>query len=522
MRYIFTLFSLIALCTLLKAQTNPHTPTWTDGISCIIYSHCSNCHNDQGIAPFSLMSYEDVYANRFSIASSVLARSMPPFPPSQEHVKYAHANTLTDHEMGEILEWIDNFAPFGNLEDEQEPPQFNDQYQLQDPDLVLKIPAYEVNTDNDLYRMFVLPVENEEEKYIESIEIYPGNRDIVHHVLAYKDTSSVPIILDQQDSEPGYTMFGGTGSPYSELFSGYVPGQDAFSYPEGFGSVLQKNSNILLQIHYPGGIYNVVDETEIRLKFSEQPLRNMLMIPALNHGSSLTNGPLFIPANTIKTFYSQTNVPIDVTLTGLFPHMHLIGERIKAMAVTPENDTIHLVEIPKWDFNWQGVYQFQKPILIPGGSTLYGEATYDNTSNNLSNPNNPPKDVRLGEGTDDEMMLIYFNFAPFEPGDTSIIVDTASHWSHDDSCIELTNQAESDSYSTLHIFPNPASEILNIHGLKSECSGEILDQQGRILWSGIKINHGSKIPVNNLASGVYFLHLINRDQSSYYKKIVIE
>ena len=260
-------FISILLLTLFSFISKAHTPTWTDGIACIIYSHCTSCHNPKGIAPFSLTRYEDVFANRFSIAASVQAGSMPPFPPNQKNRKYAHANTLSQHEKEEIVEWVNNFAPLGNASNIPAPPVYNSSFQITAPDLVLQIPNYTVNTTNDLYRVFVLPLNNPDQRFIKQIEIVPGNRSIVHHALVFQDSSALPLQLDNSDPLPGYSAFGSTGSPSSKLITGYTPGQGIFEYPPGFGAAVLPRSYICLQIHYPGGISNKIDSTQVRIKF---------------------------------------------------------------------------------------------------------------------------------------------------------------------------------------------------------------------------------------------------------------
>jgi hypothetical protein len=247
-------------------KTQAHNATWTDGIACIIYSHCTSCHNPNGIAPFSLTTYNDVYQNRLSIAASIQARSMPPYPPNTSKRKYAHSNTLAQHEIDEIVDWVNGFAPLGNASNIPTPPTYP-VYQLANPDVVLQIPTYTVNTQEDLYRVFVMPANNSTLKYIQNIEVVPGNRSIVHHALIFQDTSTVPLNLDNADPLPGYTAFGGTGSTSSRLIFGYTPGQGVNTYPPGFGAALLPNSYICIQIHYPGGISNQVDSTQIRIKY---------------------------------------------------------------------------------------------------------------------------------------------------------------------------------------------------------------------------------------------------------------
>jgi hypothetical protein len=497
-----------------------HNPTWTDGIACIVYSHCTSCHNQNGIAPFSLMTYNDVFQNRFSIAASIQSKSMPPFPANQNKRKYAHANTLSDHEIDEIVDWVNNFAPLGDANNIPTPPTYSSTYQITNPDFVGQIPTYTVTSNNDVYRMFVIPVNNSVQQTIQSIEVYPGNREIVHHALVFQDTSIIPLTLDQNDTLPGYSSFGGTGSATSKLLTVYTPGQGAFNFAPGFGAIMLPNSYIVIQMHYPSGVNGQVDSTMVRLKYGSSSLRNVTTVAALNHSTTLTNGPLFIPANTVRTFNNQVNVVTNRTLTGIMPHMHLIGKSIKAYCVTPSNDTIHLIDIPEWDFHWQYFYQFQKPILLPAGSVVYGEATYDNTTNNPNNPNNPPKDVGLGEGTEDEMFLIYTNLSSYLPGDTNIIIDTLSHYPHDASCFQTTG-INTYNQSNVKIYPNPTSGVVQLEGFNSTYTTTVYTNEGKAVYT--KTNEpNDPLNLQHLYKGVYYLQIKTKDNEVVYKKLILQ
>ena len=505
----------MAAFVLFQNLAKAHNPTWTDGIACIVYTHCTSCHNQNGIAPFSLMTYNDVFQNRFSIAASVQAKSMPPFPASQDKRKYAHANTLSDHEIDEIVDWVNNFAPLGDANNIPTPPTYSSGFQIIKPDFVGQIPTYTVTSNNDVYRMFVIPVNNSNQQTIQSIEVYPGNREIVHHALVFQDTSLIPYTLDQNDPLPGYSAFGGTGSPTSKLLTVYTPGQGAFNFAPGFGAVMLPNSYIVIQMHYPGGVSGQVDSTQVRLKYGSSSLRNVTTVAAINHGSSLTNGPLFIPADSIKTFYGQVNNVTNRTLTGIMPHMHLIGQSIKAYCVTPANDTIHLIDIPEWDFHWQYFYQFQKPILLPAGSVVYGQATYDNTTNN---PNNPPQNVSVGERTEDEMFLIYMNLSTYVAGDTNIVIDTASHYPHDASCFQTTGINDFRQLD-VNIYPNPTSGFITIEGINTTYSSIIYNSEGKVVFTSTK-EPNTPLDIQHLNNGIYYLQIKTKDNNVVYKKIV--
>ena len=499
--------------------------TWNSEVACIVYSHCSSCHRPGGIGPFSLMSYFEASQRKNMIAQSVQTRMMPPFPPDQSKRKLAHANTLSQNEIDAIVNWADNNAPLGSGS-EPEPPEFTSVNEIANPDVIRKIPTYTVNTPvRDDYRVFVLPVENAQERFIESVEVVPGNREIVHHVLVFSDTSQIPLQLDAADPGPGYSSFGSSGSPSATLIAGYSPGQKAFNFPPGFGARLLPNSYLCLQIHYPKGLLNQTDSTSIRIRYrsSNQGIRQLQVAPVLNHSSSLFNGPLFIPANTSRTFFSSAYVPIDFTITGINPHMHLLGQSIKAYGVTPDGDTIHLIDVPKWHFHWQGFYNYPKPIRVPAGTMLYGEAHYDNSSGNPYNPNSPPQDVSEGEGTADEMMLIFFIFAPFQPGDTSIVVDDGAHWEHDSlSCTMVTAAGKKTiEHSGIHVFPNPASNKVLIQSPEIIQRLRFHNAEGRVIKEAFPDANQFETRTSEFSDGLYWTEVLSESGNIHRQKIII-
>lgn len=488
-----------------RAQSTAHTPTWTDGIACIVYSHCTNCHNPGGIAPFSLLTYNDVFQNRQSIGASVAAFSMPPFPPAEQPKTFAHANTLTAHERAELVDWVSNFAPLGDANAIPPIPSFSSGPGLSQPDVQLRVPNYTVNTTQDLYRVFVLPLNNPTDKYIQSIEVVPSNRSIVHHALIFQDTSALPLQLDANDPGPGYTAFGGTGSSTSTLITGYVPGQGVFEFPSGFGSKVIANSNLLVQIHYPGYVSNQVDSTEIRIKYANGTVRNVTTSPVLNHVQNLVNGPLVIPANQVKTFKAVRTVPMNLTLTALMPHMHLLGKSFKA-GLVHNGDSTQLVHIPEWDFHWQGFYTFKSPIFLPQGSSVWAEVTYDNTTANLNNPHSPPQTVTAGEGTGDEMLLLYMNLSAYSPGDTLLNFDPSLHWEHDSaSCANYQIGSGELSATVAKLHWSPSEQRL----FSDERGAFVLsDALGRVVRDGIWTEPSLHLP--ELNPGVYLVRWSHR------------
>ena len=485
--------------------------TWSGSVANTIYTKCSSCHNSNGIAPFELMSYTDAVDNASDIADAINLRVMPPWPPDPAYSAFAHQRVLSAQEINDINAWVNNGTPRGDSTLEPAPPVFSSIAELANPDLIVQIPPYTVNTPtDDLYRCFVLPTGIPLHKYITALEAIPGNRSIVHHVLIYSDTSAVPDQLDAADPDPGYTSFGGTGSGSSRLIGVWVPGQTAEFLPANMGIGLLANSKIILQIHYPRGVSNQVDSTQIRFNLSSNFMREVYIDAPLSH-YALDNGPLYIPANTTRTFTAHYQVNFDITALAVGPHMHLIGKSIMSFGVTPTNDTIPFIDIPEWDFHWQGMYHFPRLLKIPNGTILYSSADYDNTINNPNNPNNPPQPVFLGEATTDEMMLVFFSYTYYLPGDENIIIDSTVIAS-----IPGVNYSEIVSTPQLYTpYPNPCKDHFQSDYFlpkKSDVDFSLYDMQGKLVWNTKKIAVPSGHQTQyfrdlNLPEGEYLLEL---------------
>lgn len=519
---------LIILCSLFLISV-PYAgiaQDWSLDIAPIFYQKCTNCHNSSGIAPFSLITYNDAVSKKVQIEDAVSSGEMPPWPPDPNYRRFAHERTLTAQEIATIVNWVQNNTPLGDTSLAPAPPVYSGLAEITNPDLVARMPNYTVNTVNDLYRCFVVPSGLSANRYLTQLETLPGNRGIVHHVLIYEDTSSVPANLDAQDPGPGYTSFGGTGSSSSKLIGIWVPGQEVFRLPASMGIKLQANTNIILQVHYPGGTFNATDSTEIRFKLSATPLREVYITPPLNH-FQLDNGPLYIPANTVRTFTAHYSLPFEISALGVGPHMHLIGKSINSYGVTPLNDTIPFIDIPDWDFHWQGLYSFPRVLHLPAGTTLYSSATYDNTLNNPHNPNNPPRPVALGEATTDEMMLIYFVYAAYLPGDENIIQDSTI-------ILNVANPSSDQGLSGTQFYPpypNPGSGMIQLDFYlphASEMEIVLLDMQGQIVRNILTNSRQASgwlhksFNTKDLAAGCYFVRAQGNDFIRQHPLIIQE
>lgn len=524
MKKVFLIqMAIFAFINMTSAQTSL---TWANDIAPILYKNCASCHRDKGIAPFPLETYSQAIAYKASIKSAVIKKHMPPFPPDISYQRYAHERVLTDIEIQKIAQWADNGAPSGML---NQAPIFPAApvagSQIGTPDLVLRAPVYKIKESQDVYRCFVIPTKLAQGRYLSGMEVIPGNRQVVHHVLVYQDSTGKSLALDAKDPDPGYVSFGGPGFNGAEQVGSWVPGATPMLLPQGLGQRIAKDGYLVVQIHYPAGAAGKTDSTKLNLFFTKGTgaVRQCSTLPLLNHTTSLINGPLKIPANTKKKFIERFKLNNDVSVMYVAPHMHLIGRNMKVYGIKPAGDTLKLINIKDWNFHWQGGYAFKKITKIPAGTTLYAEADYDNTTTNPWNPSNPPKDVVQGEATFDEMMLVYFTAMFYRQGDENISLESVITASEE-------NPTLTQDYS-FEVAPNPVTNQLNLKiGTPKDEIVDILlyDKEGRL----IKIidnneqlqagTHHLTFDMSEYQRNLYFLQIRTNDGRFMTKKIIKE
>jgi hypothetical protein len=491
------------------------TPTWSGSVANIIYNNCSNCHNQGGIGPFPLMSYNDAVGSSAGINFAISNSTMPPWPADTTYRRFAHERVLTVNERQQLLDWLSNGMPLGNPLDEPPPPVINNGSALpQAPQLSVTIPTYTITSTTDIYRCFVIPSGVVNTQFIRGFEVIPGNRSVVHHVLVYQDTTGQCAQLDANDPLPGYTSFGGVGASSASLIGAWVPGSMPSIYPQGMGIRLRPNADIVLQIHYPGGVAGQSDSTKVNFLLSPPTGMRQLYINPIVGNMNLTNGPFIIQPNTVKTFHAQYQVPpINISLLDVAPHMHLLGKSISSFAVSPTQDTIKFIRINDWNFHWQGAYTFKTVQKIPANSIIRGTATYDNTTNNLHNPSNPPVTVTWGEGTNDEMFLIYFTYTPYQAGDEFIVQDSSMLVTGVKSWI-VPGQNE-------FLYPNPGNGQFRMkEPLKTATRIRISDLQGKLMLDEVLNAGENSIDLLHLGNGFYLAELSD-NQSSRKQKIIV-
>lgn len=481
--------------------------TWSGNIAEIMYENCTNCHRDGGIAPFSLLTFDDASGDNGDLAEAVLTGYMPPWHADPEYQSFAHERILETDDMLAIVEWFNNGMPEGNPDDTPPPPIYPEDGFISAPaDLELQMDTYTSQATSwaDDYICVSIPMGLSEDKVLRAFEVVPGNAQIVHHCLLHV----LPGGLYPSD------FSGSCGGPTEGLIGGYTPGAIPTVFPSNgddinMGVTIPAGSDLILAMHYPEGSAGEQDATKVRLYFYDDPQD----IREISTNSLIQNWFFSLPANEVTDVTAEFNlVPTEYSLLSVFPHMHLLGKNIKSYGVTQEGDTIPFIDIPHWDFEWQQFYAFETLNVIPAWTSIKGEGTYDNTTNNPHNPNNPPQDVNPGLNTSDEMFLVYFQFLPYEDGDENISLEELT------SLPTLIEELQiNETGIEISTYPNPFVDQISFElavDQASQVSLYIYDNDGalvdvvaekQLLQPGI--NRWTWAPQNDLAAGMYHYSL---------------
>ncbi len=390
-------------CPLPEVHKAAARPTYCKDVATILQKNCQECHRPGQVGPFALETYDQARKRASDIAAVVEDRAMPPWK-ADPHVgvKFKDVRTLSDQEIATLVDWVAADAPEGNPADLPPSSKFPDDWQFGTPDLVVDIGAdFTVPASgDDIYRCFVVPTHLEKDQYVSAVEYRPGNRRVVHHILAFVDTSGKARERDQAEPGPGYTCFGGPGEPIHGGLGGWAPGNQASFLPDGIGRSLPKQSDVIVQVHYHPQGKAETDRSKIGLYFSKKPIKQVMHWGiVINPGLELTPGQSNIEVK------ATWEVPVDVVAHSVAPHMHLLGRDMQISVKFPDGRVQDLIKVPDWDFNWQYTYQFERPLDIPKGSLVYLVSHYDNSASNPRNPTKPPKLVKWGEATADEMCI---------------------------------------------------------------------------------------------------------------------
>lgn len=381
--------------------------TFNKDIAPLMFKNCSECHRPGEVAPFSLLNFDDARKKAKTIAHATETRLMPPWKAEIGFAKFEDERHLTPEQVALFKRWVDDGLIEGDAKDLPPAPKFTSGWHLGEPDAVFQPPEpYHLSAEGrDVYQCFVIPANTTEDRYVSAVEIRPGNRKIVHHVIVFLDNSGAARAKDAATAEPGFVSFGGPGFLPTGSLGGWTPGNESRHLPPGVAMLLPKGADIVLQVHYHKSGKPETDQTKLGIYFSKTPVEKRLRtFPVVQRQINIP------PGDSNYVLRASLLIPFDVTLQQILPHMHLVGREMTVTATLPDGSVKNLVRIPDWDFNWQNTYRFADPVKLPRGTRVNLVARYDNSENNLNNPSHPPKPVRRGEQTTDEMCMAFLGF----------------------------------------------------------------------------------------------------------------
>ncbi|MCD8534702.1 MAG: hypothetical protein LR011_07920 [Verrucomicrobia bacterium] len=363
-------------------------------------------------APFSLWTYEEARKRGRQIRDVIDDGYMPPWHATSEHLAFSGDRRLSPEQKSIIQKWYQSGMPEGDRELAPIKPRFNEDWAHGTPDLVVTMPeAYEVYAEGrDIYRNFVLPLNNDKTLFLKAIEIRPSARSVVHHVLYFVDSSGAARKKDEEDPLPGFRGMGFTSMLTG--IGGWAVGGMPQPLPDGMAFELPPGSDIVLQTHFhPSGKVEK-EATSLGLYLTDSPpTRDFTGIQLPPRFGALA-GVDIPPGDPHYVVEDSFTLPVDVEAFAVSAHAHYLGKSMLMTAKLPDGKELELLRIDDWDFNWQEAYAFKNPLTLPAGTQIAAHVVWDNSDSNPANPHNPPQRVRWGPFSYDEMGSITLRVSP--------------------------------------------------------------------------------------------------------------
>jgi hypothetical protein len=505
--------------------------TFNKDVAPILFKNCVECHRPGESAPMSLLSYKDARPWARSIREKVVSREMPPWHADPRVGQFSNDPSLTQAEIDTIMAWVDGGAKEGEPRDLPPAPKFVEGWGIGQPDAILKMQeefTLEANGPADEYNFFFIDPGFTEDKYVQMAEARPGNRKVVHHVVAfvvppgspnmakipkeqrdkalemalknspfYRDGYLIrmkpdqPVYNDANEIPPNLRGDAGIG----DFLTGYAPGSIPSVWNPGVAKKIPAGATIRFQVHYSKVAGSEQkDRSKIGFIFAKQPPEKTLKSRAASN--IYFQIPPGAERHKVTAFWKSS---VDITIHSLSPHMHYRGAAMEYKVVYPDGRSEMLLNVPKYSFNWQMTYNPRELIRIPAGSKIEVTGYFDNSGRNKLNPD-PSKAVRHGEPTYDEMMMGFVEYVVEKPKqlariDPQLFDTYAGKYDLGDNRSYLVIR-EGDRYlgktgggqremfpvtETKFILPEAESQITFVKDDKGEVVEMLYDQNGRVI-----------------------------------------
>ncbi|MEM1246427.1 MAG: cytochrome c [Acidobacteriota bacterium] len=385
------LAAFVALPAVASNGATMDRPTFVDDIAPLLHENCSSCHQPDEIGPMALRSYDEVRPWAKSIAKAVKNRDMPPWDADPGFGPFTNDISLSEEQIDTVVRWVDAGAPRGDGDEPAwQPPETAGEWQLGEPDWVYEFDSYDVAADGpDQFKVVPIPTGFEEDRWIKAVEVLPGDPSVVHHFILWRADES--------------------NSNQDAWLAGWAAGAPPGVFPEKTARLLPKGRNLLGDFHYHPTGNAASDKTRIGLHFAdpEEIDKEFVNLWILNASFKIPAGDPNYQAKASYVF------PQDVVVRSLAPHMHYRGKDMKYTAYYPNGTVEELLSVSRYDFNWQGGYDFEEPRHMPAGTKVEVVAHWDNSPDNPHNPD-PTVDVTWGVESEDEMLIGFLDYTVVE------------------------------------------------------------------------------------------------------------
>ena len=396
---------LAVVCSLVNIAVAENVPTFSRDIAPILQKNCVGCHRAGEAAPMSLQTYKQARPFAAAIREAVTLRKMPPWYADSHYGTFANDRSLSQGDIDTLVAWAKNGAPEGNPKDLPAPPEFVEGWGIGKPDMVLEMPAsFDVPATGVVdYQYVLVPGKFTEDTWVQMSEVRPGDRSVLHHVIAFVRPRGSKWLEGIQPGIPFVPKDGERGN--GQFLVGYAPGMPAEILPEGRAKLIRAGSDIVFQMHYTPNGKATTDRSKIGLVFAKGPVKERIFTLAVT-----TEDFAIPPGESNYKVQSDFEFGADAKVVEMMPHMHLRGKDFEFEAIYPTGERQILLRVPHYSFSWQLTYYPKSDIVMPKGTILRCTAHYDNSANNPYNPD-PTKLVKYGDQSWDEMMFGFFDVA---------------------------------------------------------------------------------------------------------------
>ena len=399
----------VIISAVATAATPGSIPTYDRDVAPIVQDHCQQCHRAGEIAPMSLMNYKEVRPYAAAMKEAVALRKMPPWFADPHYGHFANDRALSQPDIDTLVAWVNAGAPEGDAKDLPAPRTFVEGWNIDKPNLVLDMPApFTVPPSGTIaYQYYIIPSHFERDTWVQMAEVRPGNRAVLHHVIAYIRPPGSKWLAN---IKPGFAYVPASEEEGdmrdAEFLVGYAPGLPPTLLPEGRAKLIKAGSDIIFEMHYTANGHAATDKTTIGLKLVDDSAVKERVVTML-----AADGAIAIPPGD-SNYKAEADFKFgsDARIVALMPHMHLRGKDFEYTATYPTGETQTLLKVPHYSFSWQLAYIPTGDLVIPKGTNIHCTAHFDNSKNNPYNPD-PTKKITWGQQSWDEMMIGFFDVA---------------------------------------------------------------------------------------------------------------